>query len=528
VNDPAPETFREVERKLRVHGLYRLPDLAEVAGSGVASVRQQPRLTLRATYFDTGDLRLARSRITLRRREGGVDDGWHLKLPVDGGAEGRDEVRLPLTEDKEPPETLQRLVVAVTRGAPLEAVATLETDRAPVELVAADGRLLAELTDDSVSVLDGSHVAARFRELEVETREATPDEVAAVVDALVASGAIEGGLPSKAVRALGPAAMAPPDVPEEPEVGPDDPAGSAIRAYLARHTAAFLTQDLRVRRDLPDAVHQMRVAARRIRSGLKVFAPLVEPDWADGLRGELAWIAAELGEMRDREVLEERLLTHLAELPAVAPDHDGQGTAGVDRTDTRDVAAAMSVVRRVFDEELARAATRAADAMGSERYVALVESLVAAARSPLLTPAADVPCRDALPPLLADAWRTLRKRAKRLDLGGTDESWHRARISAKRARYAAEALVPVLGDDARRTARMFERVTELLGEHQDAVIAADTTRRLASGRRVTGTTGFVLGLLHERERTAVTAARHGFVDLWPRVASRRTVGWLAG
>jgi hypothetical protein len=84
----------------------------------------------------------------------------------------------------------------------------------------------------------------------------------------------------------------------------------------------------------------------------------------------------------------------------------------------------------------------------------------------------------------------------------------------------------VLGGDAKRTAKRLEEVTELLGEHQDAVIAAETTRRLAAGRRVTGTTGFVLGLLHEYERAAVTAARHGFVELWPDVAAKKVVGWL--
>ena len=81
---------------------------------------------------------------------------------------------------------------------------------------------------------------------------------------------------------------------------------------------------------------------------------------------------------------------------------------------------------------------------------------------------------------------------------------------------------------SRRTAKQLEKVTELLGEHQDAVIAAETTRVLAAGRRVTGTTGFVLGLLHEHERAAVTAAREGFVELWPRVERHHVVGWLHG
>ncbi len=529
----SPRTYREVERKLRVHGLYRLPDLT-AEGSGVAEVRAQPPLELTATYYDTGDLRLARGHVTLRRRDGGEDDGWHLKLPADdaaaadtdAGAAVRDEVRMPLESSPVPPDELLRLVLGVTRGAPVEPVATLRTERRPYELAGADGTVLAELTDDTVSVLDGTHVAARFRELEVETRDGSPDDVARVVEALVRSGAVEGGLPSKAVRALGPAAMAAPDVPPPgslPPVGPDDPAGAAIRAHLVRNATAFFAQDLRVRRGLPDSVHQMRVAARRLRSGLKVFAPLVDHEWATRLRDELSWIAAELGHLRDREVLEQRLLDDLAALPsadaAAAGTHEGHGRVGVDHTDRRDVAAAQAVVRRVFDAERPAAQAELDEAMRSERYVALLALLVSAAREPALTEAAGQPSAQVLPPLLAKAWRRLSRDAAQLHPDGTDDSWHETRIAAKRARYAAEALTPVFGAPARKLAKQLEQVTELLGEHQDAVIAATTARELAAGRRVTGTTGFVFGLLHEAERAAVVRARTRFAKVWPDIST---------
>jgi inorganic triphosphatase YgiF len=529
VTQEPPQTHREVERKLRVHGLYRVPDLAAVEGSGVASVTDRGLLELTATYYDTGDLRLARSKVTLRRREGGEDDGWHLKLPADATDPGvRDELRVPLEAGDKPPAELTGLVLGITRGADVEPVATLRTERVPRDLVSEDGDVIAELVDDEVSVLDGAHVAARFRELEVETRRGTPAQVETVVRALVASGAVEGGLPAKAVRALGPAASAPPDVAESGPVGPGDPAGRALTAHLARHTAAFVAQDLRVRRDLPDAVHQMRVAARRLRSGLKVFGSLVDPQWSAGLRGELAWAAAELGEVRDREVLEERLLRDLEALPAVAPGDTSDGTAGIDRTDRRDVAAAMSVVRRAFDDDRASARAELDAALCSERYLALLDALVQAVRDPQLTETAQLPAGRVLPPLLNHAWHRLVRDAGRLELDDPDEHWHEVRIVGKRARYAAEALVPVFGGRARRAARRLEEVTELLGEHQDAVIAADTTRRLAAGRRVTGTTGFVLGLLHEHERAAVTASRRAFLRLRPDLADHDVLTWSTG
>ncbi|HEY5032167.1 MAG TPA: CYTH and CHAD domain-containing protein [Actinomycetes bacterium] len=525
--DAAPETFREVERKLRVHALYRLPDLTALASAGIAEALPGPSLALDATYYDTGDLRLARGRATLRRRKGGGDDGWHLKLPSDDGAAGaRDEIRLPLDDSDSPPEALLQLVLGITRGTAVEPVATLHTERRPIDLVAADGRVVAELTDDSVSILEGSHVAGQFRELEVETRDGTQAEIDAVVAALVGSGAIEGGLPSKAVRALGPAASAPPDVAAPGRVRPRDPAGAALQAHLARHTRALLDQDVRVRRDLPDGVHQLRVAARRLRSGLKVFGPLIDRAWADGLRAELAWIAAELGEVRDREVQEERLLRDLAALPSATPGDGGTGTAGVDRTDARDISAAMSVVRRAFDDERDRARAEVHEAMASARYLTLLDALVDGANHPRLTAAASSSCDRVLPPLVTKAWHRLARDAQRLDLDGSDDSWHEVRIAGKRARYAAEALVPVFGEPAKLFSKNLERVTELLGEHQDAVVAADTTRRLAGGRRVTGTTGFVLGLLHESERAAVTAARREFVRVWPEVSHKRQRAWL--
>jgi CHAD domain-containing protein len=132
-----------------------------------------------------------------------------------------------------------------------------------------------------------------------------------------------------------------------------------------------------------------------------------------------------------------------------------------------------------------------------------------------------------LPPLMTTAWRRLHKDARGLRQDGTDESWHETRIAAKRARYAAEALTPVFGARAKSLAKDLERVTELLGEHQDAVIAARTARELASGRRVTGTTGFVLGLLHAAERASVTAVREQFATVWPQVAAAKGAKKLA-
>ena len=144
------------------------------------------------------------------------------------------------------------------------------------------------------------------------------------------AGAIRGAFVSKTARALGPLASAEPDVAQPHPTRPQDPAGEVVQAHIARNVRALILQDVRVRRGLPDAVHQMRVAARRIRSGLKVFTPLVDPDWSEHLRSELQWVASTLGEIRDREVLEVRLL---GPRPARRPESVDVGPAAAGTQD---------------------------------------------------------------------------------------------------------------------------------------------------------------------------------------------------
>lgn len=495
---PLPTTEREVERKLRVHALFRLPDLTDIPG--VARVAEQSTRELRAVYHDTDDLTLFRWGVTLRRREGGDDAGWHMKLPVDGASEGvRDELRVPLSQGEvgQVPEALTDVVTAYIRGRDLAPVVTLVTERTPFVLYDAEGVAFAELVDDTVSVMDGTETAARFREIEIEALTDDAD-LAPVVDHLIALGA-EPNTSSKAASALGPATADPADIPEPEDVTVDDPAGAAITAYLRTHARAFLNQDVRVRRDLPDSVHQMRVAARRLRSGLKTFAPLIDREWADALRAELGWAASELGNARDTEVLLERLDAHADDL-------------GLQESE---------LVRAVMDpmlrERLSGAREHALAAMRSERHRQLLEMLVDAARNPRLNEDAERPCREALPPLVDKSWRRLRKSVKPLELEGPSEAWHQARIAAKRARYAAGAVIPVFGEPADTLESALSEVTDVLGEHQDACVAQDVIREIAAQPSVDGATGFALGLLHEHEFEEEIHNRLQFRELWPHV-----------
>jgi CHAD domain-containing protein len=422
------------------------------------------------------------------------------------------------------PGELADLVAAYVRAGNLVPVAVLRTRRQVVILRAEDGRELAEVALDDVTgyaasvlgsgdlteeQLDGARPLVRFRELEVEDRDNRQGELDDVVRALHAAGASPGVSGAKVERVLGPLAQAGPDVAVPRPVGPDEPAGHLVTAFVAAQVRALRQADLGVRRDQDDAVHQMRVAARRLRSGLHVFRPLLEDGPAEWLRAELAWIAAQLGQARDSEVLVRRLDLAVAQLP-----------------DGIEPLAARTLIDTRLGADTAAARTAALDALHSPRYAALLEQLIAAAAAPATTEAAGAPCRVALPPLVAHAWRRLDRDATALRLDGVDDEWHEARKAAKKARYAAEAVAPALGKPAKALARQVERVTELLGEHQDAAVAADALAALAADGESTSRAGFALGLLYQRQRNAVQDSRTGFLRLWPEVADKKHRRWL--
>ena len=157
---------------------------------------------LSATYFDTADGRLMSRKITLRRRTGGTDAGWHLKLPA--GQDSRRELREPLGDRPgEVPERLAAAAAGVTGGLPLAPIAVLETERTVVTLTAHDGRVLAEIADDVVTARRlPAGQQLRWREVEVEVPTASPELQRAAADLLLAAGARPAGHGSKLARLL--------------------------------------------------------------------------------------------------------------------------------------------------------------------------------------------------------------------------------------------------------------------------------------------------------------------------------------
>ena len=255
--------------------------------------------------------------------------------------------------------------------------------------------------------------------------------------------------------------------------------------------------------DDPEDVHQARVGTRRLRSDLRTFAPLVDERWASSLSEELRWLAAELGTVRDAEVLAERLQATAARLPA-ADVEEGRHVA--DRLVTA-VASAHGGLLASLREP---------------RYVALLDRLVDAAHHAALTAEADGPARKVLPALVALPWGKLWRDGRRLDVHSPDGELHALRIRAKRVRYATEAVAPVMGPRAGRFAAAVTRLQTVLGEHQDAVIAADWLHENGPGSGHP----FAAGQLWALERQAAEEARQAFPNAWKGATDRRLRAWF--
>lgn len=509
-----PASSIEIERKLTVPQDFSLAQVTEALQSleAVTEVKPERKRTLVAVYYDTSDFRLARARVTLRRRTGGNDSGWHLKLPGDGlGGAGNTEVALPLRAGRpgRVPQPLADMVVAITGNRAIQPLATQETTRVPLTLIADGDQAAVEVVDDTVTITEGPQAGTAYRELEVEVLD-RPELLEPTVRALSRAGAEPSASKSKGIRALVGDTTLTRLVEPGSRPKPKDPAADAVAYHLRVQVAAIVEQDLRIRRQLPDSVHQYRVAARRLRSVLQAFAPLVDQTWADHVRAELGWIATTLSQSRDREVLEERLTDAVRALP---PEVDG--------------AAALVLIRRHLDSELVEANASMADAMRSQRYRELMAVLHEAAVIAPTTELAKGKASKVLPPLVEARWRKLAKQGRRLhdELEGHDDHWHRTRIDAKKARYTVEACVPVFGDPAKKFARQLETVTELLGEHQDAAIAATLMQQLSTGARG-ARAAFAMGVLYEQQREHVRRCRVAFVETWPRVSHAGWRAWL--
>ena len=511
------QPFIEVEAKFAVDDSIAVPDLTAL--SAVESAGETVNHSLSAIYYDTADLRLTRAKVTLRRRTGGKDDGWHIKLP---GASGRTELHAELTDPSTPPDELLAAVRAIIRGEPLAPIAQVDNDRAETPLFDAAGDQIAEFCDDHVtawSLLPGGQQTS-WREWEVELS----GELAETVDGnallheatslLINRGARKSASSSKLATALGDSAAAAPVPPYMSAGGLDeDSSAKAVVDSLRVQRDRLVEWDPKVRNDEWDSVHQMRVATRELRSLLETFEGILAGDQIKHVESELKQLAALLGSARDAEVVEERFIGLL----------DSDTTGMIDDP-------AAEHVRGDMRREYERAHRRILRTLDSQRYLTLLDDIDAILADPPLAtdtsaeedsgeaataeaasaesaPAEARTSEEILYEHLERGYKKLAKRHKlalehypdmSLPLHDREEYVHDVRKAAKKLRYSANAAKDS-GLKASKLSKACKELQEILGDYQDAVTSRDRIEKLAASARKRGEDTFSYGMLYQRE-----------------------------
>ncbi|MGE2730333.1 CHAD domain-containing protein [Mycolicibacterium vaccae] len=492
--------FTETERKFEVVDSSVAPSFDGL--SVVARVERLPSQPLEAVYFDTSEFDLARRRITLRRRTGGVDEGWHVKLPAGTafGPDTRTEIRHPLADADETsvPASIRDVVLAIVRDRLLAPVARISTLRTVEVLYDADGDQIAEFCDDDVRASAAGGDEQRWREWELEL---APGVDAKLLDRLANrlydAGARPAWHASKLARALGTDTVA------EKSPAPADPLHRAVSILVEE----LLEWDRAVRADSADAVHQMRVTVRKIRSLLQ-SAPGSFAETDEWVLDELRELGAVLGVARDAEVLAERYQAALDALPAAQ-------VRGPVRQ--RLVEGARKRYQVGWKRSLA--------ALRSPRYFRLLDALDRLSAEASAEPGPAASGRDRIGAAyrrVRKAAKSARKMAKDPDADGAhlDEALHRIRKRAKRLRYTAAASSKNMqGKGSKgKVADRAKALQTLLGDHQDSVVSRSHLVREADQAHAAGEDTFTYGLLYQRETELAQRCEAQLDDALDRLA----------
>lgn len=497
---PASEQI-EVELKFDVDAGLPAPDLRALPS--VVSAAPPETFTLDATYLDTESLDLAGNRITLRRRTGGHDAGWHLKRPTNvPGA--RRELQVGFDEapaDAGVPQALLTQIVALTRNRPLAPVAAVSTRRTITTLLGADGVQVAEFAEDLVtarSLLPGGTVS-EWAEWEFELLEApAPARLRKAAEkTLRSAGGRSPSSASKLARAIG-------STPTfgEPHLGRKPSALELVVTDVAIHRNALITYDPLVRVDAYDAVHQMRVACRRLRSIFAGFPTVLDAARTAHISTELQLLARILGDARDSEVQLEIDTTLLHSENA-----------------SEELIAALAGRENTRHEHAIQAAHVA---MNSDRYFALLDAVDDLIADPPPGPDAERDAYSIVDKAIGKGRKQIRKAQQDLAAlsEGSDE-WeeqlHTIRKRAKRLRYSTDAAAPLGRKRDKKIARVAKDIQSALGDVNDTRINRARLARLAAGGTLSGADMFVLGRIDARQQVdgdrALAAYRRAATDL---------------
>ena len=471
----------ERETKLMVDERFCLPHLRG---------RTLARRVFTSTYYDTPDHCLARAHITLRYRLEGRLGMWQLKLPLDGG---RREIELR-GEAGELPTVFSGALVIHLEGKRLVPISTLRTWRTGVRVQTGTGAD-ADVVLDSVSVVVGGQIVQRFRELEIEWLNSEEIVADGVVQMLRKAGARPHDGRPKLFRAL--------SVSYGPTAAPSENASvrEHVRHYLSRQVDALKQFDPGTRLGgEPEDLHRMRVATRRLRAVLRSAHRVLNPEWADSLVPGLRWLGQLFGFPRDLDVQLEYFRREAAQLGL------------------RERKPLERFVAHLHGER-ERAQRTLLGEMRSARYLGFLSKLQQAVHDPVL-----VESDYALEDVAARTFKKLSKAMRALPQSPSNTDLHQVRIKAKRARYAAELAEPCVGKAATRFTKTAKNFQDLLGIHQDAVLAERHVREFVTrspGERA----AFVAGLLVARANQQRDEVRRTFRSSWKRLRKRGKKAW---
>jgi CHAD domain-containing protein len=471
-------------------------------------------------YLDTDDRRFHRAGYALRIRrplrgtgrgeatlkaledDARAEPGLRARREISEAVESTDPVSLALA-----PGAVGERVRAVAGRKPLLRLFEVRTRR-QLFTVEADGLAPGELGLDETGIrpADGAP-PARIRRVEIEVPEEALATLEPFVERLRADCGLQPAGLSKYEAGLLSADLRPPR-PESfgpTEFGPDAQIGTVAVAILRRHFSALLAREPGTRLgDDIEELHDMRVASRRLRAALSLFADVL-PASVQGLREELGWVGQTLGAVRDLDVQLEQLDSWVDEVPE--PDR-----------------AALERLRSVLEDERTKARALMLEALDSRRYEAFLNRFgrFLRARPRRLTGAAAVPALAVGPDLIEARFRKLRARGDRVGPDSEAAEFHRLRIHGKRFRYALEFLGDLYPGKTRPLIRRMVVLQDVLGLHQDADVAIARLRGVAtdSGGELEPATIFAMGEIAERYRRSMATLRAQFPRAYARVTKK--------
>lgn len=482
------------------------PPVADAAGIDRADTA--PAQVLEIERYDTADLRLAAAGIVLAVHRDAQPTRWELRTPGES-----EPLRLPAGADSAGgllpvPAEIVELVRGVTRGRKVRPVGRVRTVRTEHRLLDADGGVLATMNHDAVtlSTLGRSTDVDAWTEITVDAAPPLRDDLAARATA----AGLRPGEPGAATELAG--RLRP--RPRRRTTLPKGSAGANLVAYLGEQVDRLATEDLRVRRGEPDSIHQLRVASRRLRSALQGYRRLLDRERTDPLVDALRQLGRDLAAARDAEVLRERIVGGLHELPDDLRPGDVVGVA-----------------TRYFARIEAEGTAAALTTLDGPDYTRLRDALDRLVAEPPLTRRAARPAAAELPRHVARAERKLGARvALALDpdlpAERRDDAIHAARKAGKRLRYLTEVARPAVGKAAKRHGKAVKGIQKALGEHQDTVVARGALRSLGVLAYAENDNGFAFGVLHGLDTATAERIESSLPGLWKAASKKKLRRWL--